>query len=301
MRNRKGFTLIELLVVIAIIAILAAILFPVFAAAREKARATSCLSNLKQNALATISYVQDYDESYPLDIEVPANDSCIETYAQLLIPYQKSAGTWICPDAPTEMSWQGFANVLGAVSSAAAGLTLTGICPSSPNIAFSSYGINDSVFEYPGNLTAFLEHEGTATTDSMIVYPDQTGLMFDGYGADGPSTTTGTTEAETLLEGSTTLHGCEPIIQNMDGVHNGNSNAAFCDGHVKLVHCGLSNEVSDKAGNGTPSSPVSCLDISGSSVNTAVMITDAGPYQTFPGMVKIPTGQSGGTWTYSNQ
>src|SRR3984957_5324065 len=63
---KKGFTLIELLVVIAIIAILAAILFPVFAAAREKARQTSCASNLRQLGLATLMYVQDYDETFPL-------------------------------------------------------------------------------------------------------------------------------------------------------------------------------------------------------------------------------------------
>ncbi len=62
---RKGFTLIELLVVIAIIAILAAILFPVFAKAREKARQTSCLSNMKQIGLASMMYAQDYDERLP--------------------------------------------------------------------------------------------------------------------------------------------------------------------------------------------------------------------------------------------
>src|SRR5438270_1344093 len=65
MVRRNGFTLIELLVVIAIIAILAAILFPVFAQAREKARAASCLSNTKQIALALYMYVQDYDETTP--------------------------------------------------------------------------------------------------------------------------------------------------------------------------------------------------------------------------------------------
>jgi prepilin-type N-terminal cleavage/methylation domain-containing protein len=64
-RRRNAFTLIELLVVIAIIAILAAILFPVFAHAREKARQTSCLSNAKQLGTATMMYVQDYDETYP--------------------------------------------------------------------------------------------------------------------------------------------------------------------------------------------------------------------------------------------
>jgi prepilin-type N-terminal cleavage/methylation domain-containing protein/prepilin-type processing-associated H-X9-DG protein len=65
--QRMGFTLIELLVVIAIIAILAAILFPVFAQAREKARQASCLSNIKQIALGVMMYVQDYDETYPID------------------------------------------------------------------------------------------------------------------------------------------------------------------------------------------------------------------------------------------
>ena len=70
-QNKKGFTLIELLVVIAIIAILAAILFPVFAQAREKARQTSCLSNMKQLSLGLNMYVQDYDETWP------RNDDCI--------------------------------------------------------------------------------------------------------------------------------------------------------------------------------------------------------------------------------
>ena len=66
LRSRRGFTLIELLVVIAIIAILAAILFPVFAQARDKARMATCLSNCKQIGLATMMYAQDYDERLPI-------------------------------------------------------------------------------------------------------------------------------------------------------------------------------------------------------------------------------------------
>src|SRR5438093_5568418 len=73
MQRSKGFTLIELLVVIAIIAILAAILFPVFAQAREKARAITCVSNIKQIGLATAMYVQDYDETFPIAWGEPDN------------------------------------------------------------------------------------------------------------------------------------------------------------------------------------------------------------------------------------
>ena len=84
---RKGFTLIELLVVIAIIAILAAILFPVFAKAREKARQTSCLSNLKQIGLGLLMYIQDYDEMTPTG----------GTYTVLTHPYTKNWQIFDCP------------------------------------------------------------------------------------------------------------------------------------------------------------------------------------------------------------
>ncbi len=92
---RRGFTLIELLVVIAIIAILAAILFPVFARAREKARQTSCLSNLKQIALAALSYAQDYDEVTVMF----AQSSVAPNYDfhWLLEPYVKNSQIWDCP------------------------------------------------------------------------------------------------------------------------------------------------------------------------------------------------------------
>lgn len=117
---RQGFTLIELLVVIAIIAILAAILFPVFARAREQARATTCLSNTKQLGLATLMYLQDYDASYPT-MNLPEEDIVGDTFGELyglhagignaaqqryarlfsvqaqLNPYIKNQGLWICP------------------------------------------------------------------------------------------------------------------------------------------------------------------------------------------------------------
>jgi prepilin-type N-terminal cleavage/methylation domain-containing protein/prepilin-type processing-associated H-X9-DG protein len=93
MRPATGFTLIELLVVIAIIAILAAILFPVFAQAREKARQATCLSNLKQLGLATTMYAQDCDETL-----LPAQTGTLR-WPQLLAPYTKSRGFVLCPTA----------------------------------------------------------------------------------------------------------------------------------------------------------------------------------------------------------
>jgi prepilin-type N-terminal cleavage/methylation domain-containing protein/prepilin-type processing-associated H-X9-DG protein len=94
--RQRGFTLIELLVVIAIIAILAAILFPVFAQARDKARQASCLSNLKQIGMATRMYTQDYDE-----VLVPnylwTSTSTYEWWFDLLQPYVKNRDVFVCP------------------------------------------------------------------------------------------------------------------------------------------------------------------------------------------------------------
>jgi prepilin-type N-terminal cleavage/methylation domain-containing protein/prepilin-type processing-associated H-X9-DG protein len=111
-RNR-AFTLIELLVVIAVIAVLAALLFPVFSQARDKARQTSCASNLKQIGLAAALYIQDYDERYPLG-HVPADDPLTTFdgggeyephFIELLRPYIKNShneGIWRCPSDPSD-------------------------------------------------------------------------------------------------------------------------------------------------------------------------------------------------------
>lgn len=103
--RKKGFTLIELLVVIAIIAILAAILFPVFARARENARRASCQSNLKQLGLGLAQYTQDYDEKYPrysADDYNPATDEY--GWTLLVQPYLKSVQILQCPSETSALS-----------------------------------------------------------------------------------------------------------------------------------------------------------------------------------------------------
>jgi prepilin-type N-terminal cleavage/methylation domain-containing protein/prepilin-type processing-associated H-X9-DG protein len=92
--SRRGFTLIELLVVIAIIAILAAILFPVFAQAREKARATTCISNMKQMGLAFLMYTSDWNETFPP----------LSQWKTRLNPYMKSQALFKCPSRP-QLPW----------------------------------------------------------------------------------------------------------------------------------------------------------------------------------------------------
>jgi len=117
-KRRGGFTLIELLVVIAIIAILAAILFPVFARAREKARQTTCLANVKQLGLALRSYVTDYDECWPSNevisgepgfypdpvLTMPEQFQCWPNWTSLIYPYVKNPGIFNCPSNPWGIS-----------------------------------------------------------------------------------------------------------------------------------------------------------------------------------------------------
>ena len=108
--HRNAFTLIELLVVIAIIAILAAILFPVFAQAREKARATSCLSNEKQIGLGLMMYTQDYDETYPTAYFYKNNTATTNGgsaggyvhFTAMIHPYIKNEQVWVCPSDPNK-------------------------------------------------------------------------------------------------------------------------------------------------------------------------------------------------------
>ncbi|HEY0073922.1 MAG TPA: DUF1559 domain-containing protein [Abditibacteriaceae bacterium] len=98
---RRAFTLIELLVVIAIIAILAAILFPVFARARENARKSSCQNNIKQLGLGMKQYIQDYDDIFPPD-GVATDAATVSGWAYTIQPYLKSEQALQCPSEPAK-------------------------------------------------------------------------------------------------------------------------------------------------------------------------------------------------------
>lgn len=137
---KKGFTLIELLVVVAIIAILAAILFPVFARARENARRTSCLSNMKQIGLGLMQYLQDHDGRYPHSLLRDSNGDPIidtdksrpsgnfveyvgtttanyRTWMDLLFPYVKNVQIFVCPTARSGYANYGYNAVFGGFGS----------------------------------------------------------------------------------------------------------------------------------------------------------------------------------------
>ena len=136
--NRQGFTLIELLVVIAIIAILAAILFPVFARARENARKSTCLSNMKQIGLGMMQYTQDYDETYPMAY------TPYLTFPELLDPYVKSSKLFTCPsdtDPPTAATLRpaglSYISNYYLLTSAAPAISLTAVQRPSDILAFA--------------------------------------------------------------------------------------------------------------------------------------------------------------------
>ena len=196
--QRKGFTLIELLVVIAIIAILAAILFPVFARAREKARQTSCLSNLKQIGLAAEMYIADYDECYPMSMYLGGMQ--IVTFYHALMPYMKNAQILQCPSEKDRILISEMQALVPVPI--AGGLTAIG------------YNGNYAIFEDgPNNPVTGSDPDDYVVCQAELPRPAETMLMGDGEIELAPS----------LFN--------SPLVD----AHNDGANTAFADGHAKFV------------------------------------------------------------------
>ena len=198
---KRGFTLIELLVVIAIIAILAAILFPVFAKAREKARTASCLSNEKQLALAMIQYAQDYDETFsrsnhgtqPSPAVVPEDplfnwlggtyNFYYRTWPSNIYPYVKNTQVYRCPSRGTPVCMQ------------------------------VDYGLPSDCVNSAGALVDLFD---TSISLGDLVQPAQTMMLTEKSGGNPQYVMSAT----------------YPMCADR---HNEGGNCAFCDGHVKWL------------------------------------------------------------------
>ncbi|MBM3473426.1 MAG: DUF1559 domain-containing protein [Armatimonadetes bacterium] len=222
--RKSGFTLIELLVVIAIIAILAAILFPVFARAREKARQTSCLSNLKQVTLATLMYAQDYDELGPDYGWYNITGVGWATWMEMTNPYVKNSQLFICPSAPTSPASYGYTGTANRVASSYCWPFWIGydyynwwntiMFAGFPTRAASANPARP--WGYWASLTRSIHPADAAylIEGYMITYDPVTGLMF------GSAATTG--------------FSATPTNANFYR-HNEGMNLGFCDGHAKWV------------------------------------------------------------------
>jgi prepilin-type N-terminal cleavage/methylation domain-containing protein/prepilin-type processing-associated H-X9-DG protein len=231
-RERSGFTLIELLVVIAIIAILASILFPVFARARENARRSSCQSNVKQIMLGVMQYVQDNDERYPT-ITSPLPVSGQVCWMQFVQPYVKSNQLFVCPSDPPQNP---VVLPAGCNNGSAYGYV---------NPFPVSYGANVSFAKTIGGVPIGIHLAEIAESSKTIYLSD--GLSELGGNTNGPANKAKAPEEWTellsgfILEtyGSAYTFGASPSASGSRGGplarHLETSTVGFADGHVKSL------------------------------------------------------------------
>jgi prepilin-type N-terminal cleavage/methylation domain-containing protein/prepilin-type processing-associated H-X9-DG protein len=259
-RGKRGFTLIELLVVIAIISILASILFPVFARARENARRASCMSNLKQMGLAMMQYVQDYDEKYPLSyIAIPTTEippggvwaTGVLFWPQALFPYHHSYQVFFCPSSnypfdashPTNAEYGNYGANRLIVPQATPTISMASvIAPATTYMLFDS-----SVYMLHPNYVYYSPTAPTYFIPGAAPYAE--GL----YGAWATNTSINTNE--------------KVQAQKADyetGRHFGGINMCFADGHVKWLKSSDVVAEGKKYINGTASAWDPTKDNSGS-------------------------------------
>ncbi len=234
LQKRKGFTLIELLVVIAIIAILAAILFPVFAKAREKARQTACMSNEKQLGLGFTQYEQDYDEKLPRGTDF--NQFGLG-WAGQIYPYTKSTGLYKCPDDSTQATKPGDTPVSYAMNLVLArgdsfGAGAAGSIPKMNSPARTVLLMECSGIPARLGTTAATDQSAQAnnysgSSDGFNVYATEAadgsglagyGLLQTGFMGSRPSTI-----------------GTPGYYAAATGLHTDGSNFLLADGHVKWL------------------------------------------------------------------
>jgi len=202
---RRGFTLIELLVVIAIIAILAAILFPVFARAREKARQTSCLSNMKELGLGELMYVQDYDEHFSPNYSYSDGGNQLFWWDDMIQPYVNNRQIFICPsDEPAEYTYRR--------------------PPGLPNPLQFSYSANamgdNSATDYGAG--GPIRGSGNGRAMALVKEPAQCIMLC---------------EANTREVSHADRTDCYDSDNGyIDKDHNDTSNWTFCDGHAKAMN-----------------------------------------------------------------
>jgi prepilin-type N-terminal cleavage/methylation domain-containing protein/prepilin-type processing-associated H-X9-DG protein len=209
--KKSGFTLIELLVVIAIISLLAAILFPVFSRARESARRSSCLSNMKQVGLGMMQYMADYDDVYPSYY----NDTDHLRWPQMMVPYVKSTQVYTCPSR-TYWEFKGDYTSAGTIGYGMNDWLNSWWYPSVTN-----KGIRMSTIQRPAETVWIAEINGIAQTDNpasvnaYLCYPSWDGAVnnrtYPTYGFD------------VVPEGPGRL-----ASRHLDGL-----NVIWADGHVK--------------------------------------------------------------------
>jgi prepilin-type N-terminal cleavage/methylation domain-containing protein/prepilin-type processing-associated H-X9-DG protein len=214
-KKRPAFTLIELLVVIAIIAILAAILLPVFAQAREKARQSVCTSNCKQIGLAVMMYAEDYDQAYPLYTHHPNHKPM---WYEMIQPYIKSEDVFTCPSVGVKLK---------EAPKQLPGWTI---------YAFNGYGANYlHVIQYG---------KGYATGKTMgprmlaaLSRPADTVMIADGQGDKGWTAGMGWVALYCPLDPGPSWYAAEGLNKTwaLADRHNGGGNYIFADGHVKWL------------------------------------------------------------------
>ncbi|MDR3710468.1 MAG: DUF1559 domain-containing protein [Capsulimonadaceae bacterium] len=272
-RMRKAFTLIELLVVIAIIAILAAILFPVFATAREKARQSACANNFKQMGVAMMQYAQDYDEEPPNGI---SRTDSVSGWAGQIYPYLKSTKVYVCPDDPTPGASCSFAynrNIENATGQAnALFVRWTTNRATFPLSQYTSVSKTVMMAEVIGSAGYDVSNLDPNNSNSDLYCPGATcgggyspdalggaGADFDPYMPRNTATSwacgtesTGCAAKFTLKYATGYPSAMLPIATQLysspAGVHSGGANYLLADGHVKWL---MGSQVSGGRNNST--------------------------------------------------